>query len=233
MKKTDAGHYARSYERALSLLDAFESGKPAATVLDAALLALKPYDPLPADIIPPPLPTEDNLNGKELRVHRETRQSFCVVCNMRFGKLRGASYYRTHHTDVCALWRVLVALDLAIRWLKVHNIDESICGRMQFESKYSPPRDTAYRTMENNKCTGYDEESWKTLGTQLRDREAAKIKAKLPADILALRAAIIAERDERLATTAAATKAGSRKRRAEDEGERARGSKRQKNEEQV
>ena len=73
MKKTDAGHYARSYKRALSLLDAFESGKPAATVLDAALLAIKPYDPLPSDSIPPPLPTEDNLDKKELRIHRETR----------------------------------------------------------------------------------------------------------------------------------------------------------------
>jgi len=229
MKKTDAVHYVQSYEHALSILDAMLPSKPAASVVDAALLAVGPYDPLPADSTSPPLPTEGKLDSKELRVRREARLSFCMVCNMRFGKLRGASYYRQHRIDVCALWRVLVTLDLATKWLRIHHIDESICGRMQFESNY--PRDHTYRTMENDKCAGYDEEGWRILGTQLQDREAAMIKAKLPEDVSALRAVIIAERDARLATTAAATKAGSRKRRAEDEGERARGSKRQKNEE--
>ena len=154
-----------------------------------------------------------------------------MVCKTRFGKLCGASFCRPRRTEVYALWRVLVTLELALQRLKIHHIDESTCGRVQFES--TCPRDHAYRTMENDKCTGYDEEGWKTLGTQLRDREAAKIKAKLPADVSALRATIITQRDERLAATAAATKAGSRKRRAEDEGERARGSKRVKKEEQA
>jgi len=235
MKKTDAGHYFRSYERALSILDAFAAGKPVATVLDAALLAVRPYDPLPGDITPLPMPAEGKLQRKELRDRRETRQSFCMVCQMQFGKLRGASFYRPHRTEICALWRVLVALDLATKWLKVHNIDESICGRMQFESKFKPPRsDNAYHTMENDKCKGYDEEGWRMLGMQLEDKEAKKIKAKLPADVSALRMTIITERDARLATIRAAsaddstagTSARSRKRRAEDEGERARGSKR-------
>jgi len=238
MKKTDSGHYARSYERAISLLDAFAVGNQAATVVDAALLAVKPYDPLPTDITAPEPVVDGELGKQELRDRRETRQSFCMVCNMQFGKLRGASFYRPHRTEVCALWRVLVALELATRWLKLHNIDESICGRMQFESKYSPPRDDAYHTMDNDKCKGYNEEGWRVLGMHLRDGEAARIKAKLAADVSALRAAIVAERDARLAAIAAATRetaattsARSRKRRADDEVERARGSKRRKVEE--
>ena len=45
---------------------------------------------------------------------------------------------------------------------------------------------------------GYDEEGWKSLGAQMRDGEAVKIKAKLPINVLALWIVIVAERDARL-----------------------------------
>ena len=43
-RKTDAGHDGRSYERALSILDALKPSKPMAAVVDAALLAVKAFD---------------------------------------------------------------------------------------------------------------------------------------------------------------------------------------------
>ena len=93
-----------------------------------------------------------------------------MACQKRFGKLRRASFYRRHCTEVCALSRLLVTLNLAIRWLKLHTIDESMSGRVQFKCKYRVPWDDAYRTKE------YDEEGWQVLSTQLRDGEATKIK---------------------------------------------------------
>jgi len=65
-EKTDLGYCAHSDGRALSLFEAFEPGNAATTVVDAALLAVKPCDSLPADSTPPPLPTEGKLCGQEL-----------------------------------------------------------------------------------------------------------------------------------------------------------------------
>jgi len=155
-----------------------------------------------------------------------------MVCGMLFGKLRGASYYRPHRTTGCVIWRVLMALDLAIRWLKLHAVDTSICGRFQFVNKYQMPKDGVYRTMANDKCQGYNENGWEALSTQLQEGEAETIKAALPAEVKALRAVVVAERDVRLAKIGAATASRkSRKRRADDEGyenNTPRGSKRKK-----
>jgi len=108
MNSTDAGHEGRSYERALSIVDGLKPIKPVAAVVDAALLAVKPLDLLPGNNTPP-APMDCKLRGKGLRDRRKTSRSFCMVCQMWFGNLRGASFHRQHRcTKVCALWRVLV-----------------------------------------------------------------------------------------------------------------------------
>jgi len=78
---------------------------------------------------------------------------------------------------------------------------------------------------------GYDEEGWKSLGAQMRDGEAVKIKAKLPINVSALWIAIVAERRTAAAiaiasgeTLAATTSAGLRESCSEDGGKRTRGS---------
>ena len=72
------------------------------------------------------------------------------------------------------------------------------------------------------------------MGAQMWDADVVKIKTKLSINVSALWIAIVAERDARLASIAAAstarasaaTSTRSQKRRAGDEGEQARGSKR-------
>jgi len=218
MKKTDVEYHRWSYERALAVIDAFAADNAAAGALDAALLAATAHDPLPANCTPPMTTKTGSLQGREVRHLRETRQSYCMVCGMLFGKLRGVSYYRPHRTTGCVIWRVLVALDLAIKWLKIQAVDTSICGRFQFVNKYQMPKDGMYRTMANDKCQGYDELGWEALSTQLQEGEAKTIKAVLPAEVKGLRAIVVAERDVRLAKIGAATTSRkSRKRRADDE----------------
>ena len=90
MKKTGAGHDGRSYKRALSILDALKPSKPMAAVVDAALLAVKPFDSLPADSILPAL-MDGTLRRQELGYRRKTPRSFCMACQMWFGKVCGAS----------------------------------------------------------------------------------------------------------------------------------------------
>jgi len=60
-RKTDLGNYSHAYGHAISLLNTFEPGKGVTTVVDAALLAVKPSNPLPADSTSPPVRTEGKL----------------------------------------------------------------------------------------------------------------------------------------------------------------------------
>ena len=73
------------------LLVTFELGTGATNVVDVALvLAVKPHEALPTDSTLPPLPTQGELGRQELGDLLETRQSFCMTCNIRCGKLCGA-----------------------------------------------------------------------------------------------------------------------------------------------
>jgi len=74
---------------------------------------------------------------------------------MRFGKLHEALVLSAAplHRGLHSLARSRDARPHRKK-LKIHAIDESICGQMQFESKYSAPRVNAYRTTVNDKCKG-------------------------------------------------------------------------------